>query len=154
MSGLNPGAFEFVPGQAFRFKAPQQSATPNAPAQPAQPPQPIERPEPTEAPRPAPTISLSIGGSKPTPPPAAAQEQTPVTTEAKPAPPPAKQKDATAARGKEKFNFTADKSKTTVEAVVQEQQNLVDEDTLKDLYGDNTIDPNGMHHLNAWACSH
>ncbi|CAE6518238.1 unnamed protein product [Rhizoctonia solani] len=152
MSGLNPGAFEFVPGQAFRFKAPQQPTTPSA--QPAQPPAPIERPEPTEAPRPAPTISLSIG-SKPPPPPAAApvaaQEQNPVA-EAKSAPPPAKQKDA--ARPKDKFDFTADKSKTTVEAVVQEQQTLVDEDTLKDLYGDSIVDPNVKQHLNVVFIGH
>ncbi|CAE6422333.1 hypothetical protein ACGC1H_001764 [Rhizoctonia solani] len=157
MSGLNPGAFEFVPGQAFRFKAPQQPTTPSAPAQPTPPPAPIERPEPTEAPRPAPTISLSIGGSKPTPPPAAApvaaQEQTP-EVEAKSAPPPAKQKDAAAAQPKGKFNFTADKSKTTVEAVVEEQQNLVDEDTLKDLYGDTVVDPNVKQHLNVVFIGH
>ncbi|CAE6471626.1 unnamed protein product [Rhizoctonia solani] len=155
MSGLNPGAFEFVPGQAFRFKPPQQPATPPG-AQPTPPPAPIERPEPTEAPRPAPTISLSIGGSKPTPPPAAAtpvaaQEQKPAA-EVKSAPPPVKQKDA--ARPKDKFNFTADKSKTTVEAVVEEQKNLVDEDTLKDLYGDTTIDPNVKQHLNVVFIGH
>ncbi|CAE6454303.1 unnamed protein product [Rhizoctonia solani] len=153
MSGLNPGAFEFVPGQAFRFKAPQQPATPTAQAQPVQPPAPIERPEATEAPRPAPTISLSIGGSKPAPPPDAApvvQEQKP-TVEAKSTPPPAKQKEA---RPKDKFNFTTEKAKTTVEAVVEEQQNLVDEDTLKDLYGDNTIDPNVKQHLNIVFIGH
>ncbi|KAJ1311580.1 hypothetical protein OPQ81_010063 [Rhizoctonia solani] len=153
MSGLNPGAFEFVPGQAFRFRAPQQPPTPAAPVQQAQAPAPIERPEVTEAPPPAPTISLSIGGSKPAAPPVAAQEQEPVV-EAKPAPPPAKQKDTNATRPKDKFNFTADKSKTTVEAVVQEQQTLVDEDTLKDLYGDNIIDPNVKQHLNVVFIGH
>ncbi|KAG8682196.1 hypothetical protein FRC09_016952, partial [Ceratobasidium sp. 395] len=61
MSGLNPGAFEFIPGQAFRLPRPA------APA--AQPPAPIERPEPTEAPKPAPTISLNIGGARPPAPP-------------------------------------------------------------------------------------
>ncbi|KAF8708356.1 response stimulus, partial [Rhizoctonia solani] len=157
MSGLNPGAFEFVPGQAFRFRAPQQPATPSAPAQPGQPPAPIERPEPTEPPRPAPSISISIGGPKPpadpAPAPAADQDHKPAP-ESKPAPP-AKQKDApAAARPKDKFNFTADKSKTTVEAVVQEQQNLVDEETLKDLYGDNTIDPNVKQHLNVVFIGH
>ncbi|GAB1519262.1 translation termination factor GTPase eRF3 [Rhizoctonia solani] len=157
MSGLNPGAFEFVPGQAFRFRAPQQPATPSAPAQPGQPPAPIERPEPTEPPRPAPSISISIGGPKPpaapAPAPAADQDHKPAP-ESKPAPP-AKQKDApAAARPKDKFNFTADKSKTTVEAVVQEQQNLVDEETLNDLYGDNTIDPNVKQHLNVVFIGH
>ncbi|KAH7345134.1 eukaryotic polypeptide chain release factor 3 [Rhizoctonia solani] len=156
MSGLNPGAFEFVPGQAFRFKAPQQPATPTAPAQQAQPPAPIERPEATEAPRPAPTISLSIGRLKPAPAPpaaipAAVQEQNPTVEST---PPPAKQKDAAATRPKDKFNFTADKAKTTVEAVVQEQQTLVDEDTLKDLYGDNTVDPNVKQHLNIVFIGH
>ncbi|KDN50325.1 hypothetical protein RSAG8_01661, partial [Rhizoctonia solani AG-8 WAC10335] len=105
---------------------------------------------------PAPTISLSIGGSKPALPPAAdpvaVQEQKPAA-EAKSEPPPAKQKDA-ATRPKDKFNFTADKSRTTVEAVVEEQQTLVDEDTLKDLYGDNIVDPNVKQHLNVVFIGH
>lgn len=153
MSGLNPGAFEFVPGQAFRIPRP---ATQTPPPRPAQP---IERPEQTEAPRPAPTISLNIGGGRttpapaaaPTPPPAAApvpapvapaQAQAPVPAPA-PAPPAAKEADAP--RPKEKFNFTADKAKTNVDAVLKEAEEHVDEETLKDLYGDSAaVDPNGM----------
>ncbi|KAI0772083.1 eukaryotic polypeptide chain release factor 3 [Trametes elegans] len=62
MSKLNANAFSFVPGQ-FRVSPQQQ------PPQQAQPPlQPVERPPQTEAPAPAPTITLNIGGSKPTPP--------------------------------------------------------------------------------------
>ncbi|CAE6429775.1 unnamed protein product [Rhizoctonia solani] len=138
MSGLNP------------------AHNPGSSSQAAQPQAPIERPEPTEAPRPAPSISISIGGSKPAPPPTdvapvEAQQQKPVP-ESKPAPP-AKQNDA-AARPKDKFNFTADKSKTTVEAVLNEQQTLVDEDTLKDLYGDNGVDPNVKQHLNVVFIGH
>ncbi|KAI9001409.1 eukaryotic polypeptide chain release factor 3 [Trametes punicea] len=76
MSKLNVNAFEFVPGQGFRV--PQQQPA----QQPPQPPlQPIERPPQTEAPAPAPTISLNIGGSKPSPKP------TPPSTRA-PSPPP------------------------------------------------------------------
>ena len=165
MSGLNPGAFEFVPGQAFRFARPGQPPAQPPAAQPTPPPARVERPEQTEAPRPAPTISLNIGGSRPTAPsPAPAPVAAPVPVQAQaptPAPNPAppatkdKDKDADALRAKEKFNFTADKSKTTVDAVVQEQQALVDEDTLKDLYGDSApIDPNIKQHLNIVFIGH
>ncbi|KAG9128316.1 translation termination factor GTPase eRF3 [Ceratobasidium sp. 392] len=149
MSGLNPGAFEFIPGQAFRIPRPA------APAAPAPPP--IERPEPTEAPKPAPTISLNIGGA-PAPPPAAAPA--PVTAQApvpapatKPAPPAAK--EPAPARTKDKFDFTAAKARTNADAVLQETQALVDEDTLKDLYGDSAaIDPNVKQHLNIVFIGH
>ncbi|CAE6421860.1 Eukaryotic peptide chain release factor GTP-binding subunit AltName: Full=ERF-3 [Rhizoctonia solani AG-1 IB] len=157
MSGLNPGAFEFVPGQAFRFKAPQQPAAPSTPGQSAQPQEPVERPEPTEAPRPAPSISISIGGSKPAPTPAAAPiavQGEKAAPESKPTAPTKPKEAAAAARPKDKFNFTADKSKTTVEALLNEQQNLVDEETLKDLYGDNVVDPNVKQHLNVVFIGH
>ncbi|KAF8604971.1 eukaryotic polypeptide chain release factor 3 [Ceratobasidium sp. AG-I] len=164
MSGLNPGAFAFVPGQAFRIPRPA-AQTPPPPAQP------VERPEQTEAPRPAPTISLNIGGARPppvpaaapTPPPAAApvpapvapaQAQAPVPApSAQPAPAPAK--EAAAPRPKEKFNFTADKAKTNVDAVLKDAQENVDEDTLKDLYGDSAaVDPNVKQHLNIVFIGH
>ncbi|KAG8710966.1 translation termination factor GTPase eRF3 [Ceratobasidium sp. 394] len=151
MSGLNPGAFEFVPGQAFR-----RMPRPAAPATP--PPAPIERPEQAEAPKPAPTISLNIGGARPPAPPAVAP--VPVSTEApvpapatNPAPPAAK--EPAPARPKDKFDFTAAKSKTNADAVLQETQALVDEDTLKDLYGDSAaIDPNVKQHLNIVFIGH
>ncbi|KAL7282289.1 hypothetical protein ACG7TL_003759 [Trametes sanguinea] len=74
MSKLNINAFEFVPGRGFQVPQQQQ--------QPAQSPlQPIERPPQTEAPAPPPTISLNIGGSKPSP------QSTPASTRA-PSPPP------------------------------------------------------------------
>ncbi|KAB5594287.1 Eukaryotic peptide chain release factor GTP-binding subunit [Ceratobasidium theobromae] len=161
MSGLNPGAFEFVPGQAFRFTRPGAPATQPPADQQAQPPAPVERPERAEAPQPAPTISLNIGGSRPSAPapaaaPAATQVQTPVPASApKAAPPTTKEKDPASARPKDKFNFTADKSKTTVDGVLQEQQALVDEDTLKDLYGDSAaVDPNVKQHLNVVFIGH
>jgi hypothetical protein len=145
MSNLNPGAFAFVPGQAFRIPRP---AAPAAPAAP--PPAPIERPEQTETPRPAPTISLNIGGARatPPPPPAAApaplseQAQAPAPAAAQPPPPAAK--DTAPSRPKDKFDFTASKAKTNADALLKEAQTLVDEDTLKDLYGDSAaVDPNG-----------
>lgn len=158
MSGLNPGAFEFVPGQAFRIPRPAAQAPPP-------PAQPIERPEQTEAPRPAPTISLNIGGARPppapaaapTPPPAAAPVPTPVApTQAHapvPAVPaqsvPAPDRETASPRPKEKFNFTAEKAKTNVDAVLKDAQENVDEETLKDLYGDSAaVDPNGTYSSN------
>ncbi|KAG8744427.1 translation termination factor GTPase eRF3 [Ceratobasidium sp. 414] len=160
MSGLNPGAFEFVPGQAFRLPRPTAPATP--------PPAPIERPELAEAPKPAPTISLNIGGARPPAPPTAApapapaeapapvSAQTPVPA---PAPEPATKPTLPAAkepaRAKDKFDFTASKAKTNADAVLQETQALVDEDTLKDLYGDSAaIDPNVKQHLNIVFIGH
>ncbi|QRV90969.1 Elongation factor Tu GTP binding domain [Ceratobasidium sp. AG-Ba] len=154
MSGLNPGAFEFVPGQAFRLpRAAAPSATP--------PPAPIERPEPAEAPKPAPTISLNIGGARPPAPEATAPAaaSVPVSSQAPesavPVPKPAAAKEPATTRGKDKFDFTASKAKTNVDAVAEETKALVDEDTLKDLYGDSAaIDPNVKQHLNVVFIGH
>ncbi|KAG9104742.1 translation termination factor GTPase eRF3 [Ceratobasidium sp. 370] len=147
MSGLNPGAFEFIPGQAFRL--------PRPPAPAAPPPAPVERPEPTEAPKPAPTISLNIGGTRsPAPPtvvpaPAPAEAPAPVSAQTPAPAPPAP------ARAKDKFDYTAAKAKTNADAVLQETQALVDEDTLKDLYGDSAaVDPNVKQHLNIVFIGH
>ncbi|KAA1477307.1 hypothetical protein DENSPDRAFT_844523 [Dentipellis sp. KUC8613] len=151
MSKLNAGAFEFVPGRAFRVPQPAQ--------QPAQPPlQPVERVE-TEAPAPAPTISLNIGGSKPTPPPAPAAAPAPTSA---PAPAPAPAQAAPKAPTKTTANvssaaassapsartsgasspapasktFTLEKAKTDTAAIAQEVQNVADEAVLQDLFGD------------------
>ncbi|QRV76157.1 Elongation factor Tu GTP binding domain [Ceratobasidium sp. AG-Ba] len=154
MSGLNPGAFEFVPGQAFRLpRAAAPSATP--------PPAPLERPEPAEAPKPAPTISLNIGGARPPAPEATAPAAAPAPVSsqapesAAPVPKPAAAKEPATTRGKDKFDFTASKSKTNVDAVAEETKALVDEDTLKDLYGDSAaVDPNVKQHLNVVFIGH
>ncbi|KAG8686128.1 translation termination factor GTPase eRF3, partial [Ceratobasidium sp. 395] len=72
---------------------------------------------------------------------------------AKPAPPAAK--EPAPARTKDKFDFTAAKAKTNVDVVLQETQALVDEDTLKDLYGDSApVDPNVKQHLNIVFIGH
>ncbi|QRW05061.1 Elongation factor Tu GTP binding domain [Ceratobasidium sp. AG-Ba] len=154
MSGLNPGAFEFVPGQAFRLpRAAAPSATP--------PPAPLERPEPAEAPKPAPTISLNIGGARPPAPEATAPAAAPAPVSsqapesAAPVPKPAAAKEPATTRGKDKFDFTASKAKTNVDAVAEETKALVDEDTLKDLYGDSAaVDPNVKQHLNVVFIGH
>jgi len=165
MTGLNPGAFEFVPGQAFRIPRPAAQAPPP-------PAQPIERPEQTEAPRPAPTISLNIGGARPPPAPAAAPTPPPPVAAPVPAPvvpaqaqasipavpaqaAPVPAREAASPRPKEKFNFTADKAKTNVDAVLKDAQENVDEETLKDLYGDSAaVDPNVKQHLNIVFIGH
>ncbi|KAF7355294.1 Eukaryotic polypeptide chain release factor 3 [Mycena sanguinolenta] len=120
MSKLNAAAFEFVPGRSF--VVPQQPAPP--------PPAPIERPEQTEAPRPPPTISLNIGGAKPTvpapaPAPAAPAAAPPAASVAKTAPPAAPSK-----------TFSLEKSKTDTTAIAKEVRNVADDAVLEDLYGD------------------
>lgn len=138
MSKLNIGASEFVPGR-FRTFVPQ------APLQPPPPDmQPIERPEQTEAPAKPPTISLSIGGSKPAPPPAAKLEPVvppakvpvaaPTAPVATPAQPKATVAQPAAAQGSK--TFTTERAKTDATAVHQEVHSIVDQETLKDLYGD------------------
>ncbi|KAG5637778.1 translation termination factor GTPase eRF3 [Sphagnurus paluster] len=147
MSKLNPGAFEFVPGRGF-----------GAPSPPIQrPTPPTERPELSEAPRPAPTISLNIGGSKPTlPPPAptpvAQQEAKPV---APPAPSPAPavttpttSKPGTPAPTASNKVFSTQKSKTDANAIAQELKTLADQTILDDLYG------NAKEHLNIVFIGH
>ncbi|KZS98014.1 hypothetical protein SISNIDRAFT_436799 [Sistotremastrum niveocremeum HHB9708] len=143
MSKLNANAFSFVPGQAFKLPS---QAVPQPPAQ--SPLAPIERPEQTEAPRPPPTITLNIGGSKPTPPPAptpAAPPPKPVDTtpvvpsvsdaapaRSSPAPAPAKPSIIST----KPTNFSAEKAKTTTDTIVAEQHAQIDEQTIQDLYGD------------------
>ncbi|KAI0701824.1 P-loop containing nucleoside triphosphate hydrolase protein [Cytidiella melzeri] len=151
---LNANAFSFVPGQVFRAPA---IAQPQAP-----PPPPLERPEQTEAPRPAPTISLNIGGAKPAPPPAA---PTPVPSAAPPpaqpvvsAPPPQAAADVTSkaepatasgnAKSSGSATFTLERAKTDTTAIAREVQAAVDEETLKDLYG------NVKEHLNIVFIGH
>lgn len=149
MSRLNANAFSFVPGQGFN--TPQQPAQPQPP-----PPAPLERPEQTEAPRPAPTISLNIGGAKPAAPPAApapapeAAAPAPAAAPPVPAPttsaPPPKPAPATSSKTEPAASstkaktsapnaFTLERAKNDTTAVAQEVKASVDEDTLKDLYG-------------------
>ncbi|KAG6821253.1 translation termination factor GTPase eRF3 [Arthromyces matolae] len=137
MSKLNASAFAFVPGKRF------------APTQPQQPtPPPIERPEQTEAPPPPPTISLNIGGSKPTIPPTAVVTQ-PAISEDKPTissstpaaekpsgtSTPIVSKPSTPAPAPSK-TFSTQRSKTDTAAVAQEVQSVADKAVLEDLYGD------------------
>ncbi|KAI0353494.1 eukaryotic polypeptide chain release factor 3 [Trametes cingulata] len=165
MSKLNANAFSFVPGQAFRVPQQQQQQPPQA-AQP--PPQPIERPPQTEAPAPPPTITLNIGGSKPSPKPSSRPPSPPPTISlniggSKPTPPPsanapspapapapaASKASASAASSAQPSSkaspapanaapsktLTLERAKMDTAAVAQEVKNAVDEDTLKDLYG-------------------
>ncbi|KAF9075857.1 P-loop containing nucleoside triphosphate hydrolase protein [Rhodocollybia butyracea] len=141
MSKLNAGAFEFVPGKGF--------VVPSHIAEQAQAsqPQPIERPEQTEAPRPPPTISLSIGGSKP-PTAQPAPAATPLHASA-PAPAPSQPKSTStpakvAAKPKSDLpapstapskTFSLEKSKTDTTAIAKEVQAAADKAVLEDLYG-------------------
>ena len=144
---LNFAASEFVP----RFKVPGQTA----------PPAPLERPEQTEAPPPPPTITLNIGGSKsaqpPAPAPAAASRddgEAPAKSEATPpssagkvaaaAKSSAAAAAAAAAAGGSK-TFSMDRAKTDASQIHQHVKEAVDEDTLKDLYGER------MSLWNLWA---
>src|SRR6266481_4178962 len=75
MSKLNASAFEFVPGKRFGPASAQQKPQHQSQPQNQPPPPAFVRPEEPQAPpAPPPTISLNIGGAKPTqaaPPPAA-----------------------------------------------------------------------------------
>jgi peptide chain release factor subunit 3 len=146
MSRLNAKAFEFVPGQAFKVPSQPQSQ-PQSLAQDQPSLQPIERPEQTESPKPPPTISLNIGGSQPPAPPPTSKPQPDVpkpaaVKEAKTAvssksssPAPPINLPSTNASTKE-FNFSSEKAKTDVDAIIAEQQAKVDSATIADLYGD------------------
>lgn len=145
MSRLNANAFSFVPGQAFKLPQPAQ---PSAPAPP-----PVERPPQTEAPAPAPTITLNIGGSKPTPPPvtppptkAPSQHAlaTPSSGRSTPTPQPAAAPSPLAAKPAPPSSapaptpsttFTLERAKMDTLAIAQEVQAAADESTLKDLFG-------------------
>ncbi|KAJ8522970.1 hypothetical protein ONZ45_g479 [Pleurotus djamor] len=136
MSRLNAGAFEFVPGKAF--KLPGQSPTPAATPGP-----PIERPEQTEAPPPPPTISLNIGGSRPPAPPAPAPVPAPAASIPKPEPKTSISKAEITSK-----TFTTDKAKTDTNAIAQEVQAVADQSMLEDLYG------NVREHLNIVFIGH
>ena len=143
MSKLNAGAFEFVPGKAF--KAPTQPS-----AEPAQ--QPVQPSLPSLGDPPQ-TITLNIGGPRPTPPatppvsqqpelqqtpPPKPQSSTPKTS-ASPAPNtvttklPPPSSNATSSK-----TYTLEKAKTDTTAIVNEVHTVADQDTLKDLFGDGT----------------
>lgn len=140
MSKLNAGAFEFVPGRPFSL--PQQGA-----GQPS-PPAPIERAPPTEAPAPPPTITLNIGGSKPStttapsaPAPApSAPTPSGVTPAVSAGPTPAQShqasKSASPAPPTHNKVFSTAKSKTDTSSIAREVQAVADQEVLKDLFGD------------------
>jgi len=131
MSRLNPGAYSFVPGQ--RFTAPTQQQPP--------PPPPLERPEQTEAPRPAPTISLNIGGAKPTPvappPPQAAPpaDQVPPVKKADEPPKNVAAKVVKPDSSAPSKTFSTEKAKTDTSVIAQEVKAVADKAVLDDLYG-------------------
>ncbi|KAJ3810018.1 eukaryotic polypeptide chain release factor 3 [Lentinula lateritia] len=160
MSKLNAGAFEFVPGKSFALP-PQ-----NFQQSQASLPPPIERPEQTEAPRPPPTISLSIGGSKPSattpavqPNPAAAVSSlhtptsTPASSHTKSTPVPAKtsvkvKSDSPAPPTAPSKTFSLEKSKTDTNAIAKEVQAAADKAVLDDLFG------HAKEHLNIVFIGH
>ncbi|KAG9219330.1 hypothetical protein CCMSSC00406_0001740 [Pleurotus cornucopiae] len=136
MSKLNAGAFEFVPGRAFKVPAAAPAPTPGPP---------IERPEQTEAPAPAPTISLNIGGSKPLAP---SPSQTPPPTKAPAASKP-ETNVAKPSKPETSRTFTTEKAKTDTNAIVQEVHAVADQTILEDLFGE------GMReHLNIVFVGH
>ncbi|TFK55670.1 hypothetical protein OE88DRAFT_1621598 [Heliocybe sulcata] len=162
MSRLNAGAFEFVPGRAFRAPgqqpppAPLERPTPTEAPAPAptislniggsRPAPPVERPPPEHAPAPAPTISLNIGGSKPSsgtatptsaPPPAAAHPPAPKpAASAVPAASSDAQSSSSSAAASSSRTFTTEKAKTDTTAIAQEVHTAADSETVKDLFGD------------------
>ncbi|CAK5275658.1 unnamed protein product [Mycena citricolor] len=147
MSKLNASAFEFVPGRGFSI--------PSQPAAP--PPAPIERPEQSEAPKPPPTISLNIGGSKPTPAaaptpakPAAPAAQAPAPAAAVPAPKPVVKSTPSAAPASSapSKTFSTERAKTDTNAVAHEVRTVADDAVLEDLFGD------AKEHLNIVFIGH
>ncbi|THV08588.1 hypothetical protein K435DRAFT_740811 [Dendrothele bispora CBS 962.96] len=142
MSKLNAGAFEFVPGKSFVLPSNIQAQAHNQPA-----PAPIERPELTEAPPPPPTISLSIGGSKPPaqpaqPPPTSAQIPQKSQADLKPS----SKEPAKAPASKPTYSL--EKSKTDTHAIAEEVKASADQTILDDLYG------NVKEHLNIVVIGH
>ncbi|KAJ4482745.1 P-loop containing nucleoside triphosphate hydrolase protein [Lentinula lateritia] len=160
MSKLNAGAFEFVPGKSFALP-PQSFQQSQAPLPP-----PIERPEQTEAPRPPPTISLSIGGSKPSAPtpvvqsnpaaaitPSNAPTSSAASSQTKSTPVPAKisvkvKSDSPAPPTAPSKTFSLEKSKTDTNAIAKEVQAAADKAVLDDLFG------NVKEHLNIVFIGH
>ncbi|KAF8487577.1 P-loop containing nucleoside triphosphate hydrolase protein [Gautieria morchelliformis] len=149
MSRLNAKAFEFVPGQAFKV--------PSQPPQPPQPElQPVERPEQAEPPKPAPTISINIGGSRPSqpaaePPPRVSKPKQPSQIHDAPKPSvsaPASHSSSPAPPTKA-FNFSAEKSKTDTDAVAQEVHKTADSETVGDLFGKQHLNIVFVGHVDA-----
>ncbi|TDL29191.1 hypothetical protein BD410DRAFT_735962 [Rickenella mellea] len=137
MSGtrLNAGAFEFVPGRGFVA-----SQAPQGPSL-----QPLERPEQTEAPAPPPTITLNIGGSRPSiPPPATPPSRATPSPVPPPAPathqPPPEPVISTPARvtpaAAPARSFTMERAATDSTAITQDVHAVADRETLQDLFGD------------------
>jgi peptide chain release factor subunit 3 len=132
MNRLNPTAFEFVPGKGFKIDDQVQQ-------QPQLPP--VERPEQTEAPPPAPTISLNIGGSKPTPgssAPSTSNQSIPPASVKHPGPKP--QTKSTLPSTPPSKTFSTEKAKTDTAAIALEVQAVADRAVLEDLYGDGQCD--------------
>jgi peptide chain release factor subunit 3 len=149
MSRLNAKAFEFVPGQAFK-----------APSQPPQPPQPelqpIERPEQAEPPKPAPTISINIGGSRPSqpaaePPPRVSKPKQPshIPDAPNPSPSASVSHSSSPAPPTKAFNFSTEKSKTDTDAVAQEVHKTADSETVGDLFGKQHLNIVFVGHVDA-----
>ncbi|THH29130.1 hypothetical protein EUX98_g5056 [Antrodiella citrinella] len=152
MSKLNPTAYSFVPGQGMRPQA----------AQP--PPPPLERPPQTEVPAPAPTITLNIGGSRPTlpppaPPPVAASpapaptapsvvKPAPTPAPAPASPVPAAQPPRASSTSQPSTTFSLARAKTDTTAIAEEVKAVADETTLQDLFG------NVKEHLNIVFIGH
>ncbi|KAF8529198.1 P-loop containing nucleoside triphosphate hydrolase protein [Hysterangium stoloniferum] len=164
MSKLNVNAFAFVPGRGFVPPSQQQSSPPSDTV--SQPLQPIERPERTEPPKPAPTISINIGGSKPSqsaaeipPEPMTTKpepkEAPPASTLPKPPTPPSKASPApsttTSATAPvvKSYNFTSEKAKTDTDAIVQEVHKTVDSETIGDLFGKQHLNIVFVGHVDA-----
>ncbi|KAJ3874118.1 P-loop containing nucleoside triphosphate hydrolase protein [Lentinula edodes] len=111
------------------------------------------RPEQTEAPRPPPTISFSIGGSKPSAPtpivqhnpaaaiaPSNAPTSTPASSQAKSTPVPARtfvkvKSDSPAPPTAPSKTFSLQKSKTDTNAIAKEMQAAADKAVMDDLFG-------------------
>lgn len=132
MSKLNAGAFEFVPGK--RFTIPQEQSAPP----------PIDRPEQTEAPPPPPTISLNIGGAKPTPvPPVSTPElsknEVKKTTVLASTPTPATTSKPSTPTPVPSKTFSTQKSKTDTAAIAKEVETVADQAVLDDLYGQGNV---------------
>lgn len=147
MSKLNPGAYEFVPGRGF--VAPQPAP---------RPPPPTERPEQVEAPLPPPTISLNIGGSRSTPPPAITpapqtQARPPQSVIVSAVAPPTTTKPSTSAPAISKA-FSTQKSKTDTNAIAQELKAVADQAVLEDLYGDGELYPVALIYYTIISLSH
>ena len=150
MSKLNASAFEFVPGKRF------------VPPSAQQPPQPqfVRSEEPQTPPAPPPTISLNIGGAKPTPPTPPPAVRDPVPAQAPSAALPSSAKpqsqqakatgpssssttpsrtpgNASPAPGSAPSKtFTMGRAKTDTVAIAQEVAAVADQEVLEDLFGD------------------